>query len=538
METSSRSSRSSVGVLSPQLTASPQRPVAASPQKEPVPTPQREPFQPVVGSPHQVASRDEITIQEQPSIPLLQEQIPAMDLPLLDGTELNMNLRVTDEPALTAQDLLPSASTPAVPPPEKKRKTRRKQDKDKRTEVSEAEIAPEKTPDRHPPEEIPEARAVPPSPGVTLPVITSPLPRRQQINLDPLLETASPARKKRKRQLGFADAETQIPKALLKRNFTNTEDITENFLLPAAKPLSANDLMTMPTGRDLKDARLLPLWRRNAVTQANPLETETPEASSPSDIQSERAVGESRPVLSPEFTAVPLAREVQLSPVLPPPDVSGVERPSIIDESLEALRKATSVTSAAIIEDIEMPSMEQARDMSTSIVEPAEQRSIDTSLQELEDSARKDTSLRKRRRTRSAASTSLLIEPEPSGREPSVSRSLYDVQEEQEHRIPEASDIQPPEVILPAQILEEVTVDPAKAVEALLSEIEEDQLSTGETETTFRSLCPPALTDRKTATAKFTALLDLCAQRILTARQPVAYGDISISLAQEGDRQG
>ena len=73
-----------------------------------------------------------------------------------------------------------------------------------------------------------------------------------------------------------------------------------------------------------------------------------------------------------------------------------------------------------------------------------------------------------RRRTRSAASTSLLIEPEPSGREPSVSRSLYDVQEEQEHRIPEASDIQPPEVILPAQILEEVTVDPAKAVEALL----------------------------------------------------------------------
>ena len=55
-----------------------------------------------------------------------------MDLPLLDGTELNMNLRVTDEPALTAQDLLPSASTPAVPPPEKKRKTRRKQDKDKR----------------------------------------------------------------------------------------------------------------------------------------------------------------------------------------------------------------------------------------------------------------------------------------------------------------------------------------------------------------------------------------------------------------------
>ena len=55
------------------------------------------------------------------------------------------------------------------------------------------------------------------------------------------------------------------------------------------------------------------------MTQANPLETETPEASSPSDIQSERAVGESRPVLSPEFTAVPLAREVQLSPVLPPP---------------------------------------------------------------------------------------------------------------------------------------------------------------------------------------------------------------------------
>ena len=73
-----------------------------------------------------------------------------------------------------------------------------------------------------------------------------------------------------------------------------------------------------------------------------------------------------------------------------------------------------------------------------------------------------------RRRTRSAASTSLLIEPEPSGREPSVSRSLYDVQEEQEHRIPEANDIQPPEVILPVQILEEVTVDPAKAVEALL----------------------------------------------------------------------
>ena len=52
--------------------------------------------------------------------------------------------------------------------------------------MSEAEIALEKTPDRHPPEEIPEARAVPPSPGVTLPVITSPLPRRQQVCIEGL----------------------------------------------------------------------------------------------------------------------------------------------------------------------------------------------------------------------------------------------------------------------------------------------------------------------------------------------------------------
>ena len=58
-------------------------------------------------------------------------QVPQMDLPLLDGTELIMNLGATDEPPLVAQDLLPPASTP-IEPREKRRRSRRKQDKDKR----------------------------------------------------------------------------------------------------------------------------------------------------------------------------------------------------------------------------------------------------------------------------------------------------------------------------------------------------------------------------------------------------------------------
>ena len=36
-----------------------------------------------------------------------------------------------------------------------------------------------------------------------------------------------------------------------------------------------------------------------------------------------------------------------------------------------------------------------------------------------------------------------------------------------------------------------------------------DDLSGGDVETTFRRLCPPALTDRKTAAIKFSALLGI-----------------------------
>ena len=50
-----------------------------------------------------------------------------------------------------------------------------------RTELPEEGMAQEKTPERRPPVEVPETRALPPSPGVTLPIITSPLPRRQQV---------------------------------------------------------------------------------------------------------------------------------------------------------------------------------------------------------------------------------------------------------------------------------------------------------------------------------------------------------------------
>ena len=37
----------------------------------------------------------------------------------------------------------------------------------------------------------------------------------------------------------------------------------------------------------------------------------------------------------------------------------------------------------------------------------------------------------------------------------------------------------------------------------------DEELRLGDTKTTFRSLCPPALTDRKTAAIKFTALLGM-----------------------------
>ena len=50
----------------------------------------------------------------------------------MDGTEVIMNLNVTDEPPLAARDLLPPASTPVEPTREKRRKPRQKQDKEKR----------------------------------------------------------------------------------------------------------------------------------------------------------------------------------------------------------------------------------------------------------------------------------------------------------------------------------------------------------------------------------------------------------------------
>ena len=43
-------------------------------------------------------------------------------------------------------------------------------------------------------------------------------------------ETASPGRRRRRRQLGFADAETQIGKLEMKNRLTNTDDITQQFV--------------------------------------------------------------------------------------------------------------------------------------------------------------------------------------------------------------------------------------------------------------------------------------------------------------------
>lgn len=50
-----------------------------------------------------------------------------MDLPLFDGTELDLNLG-TSEPSLTVQDLLPPASTPAEHPREKRKRPKHRQD--------------------------------------------------------------------------------------------------------------------------------------------------------------------------------------------------------------------------------------------------------------------------------------------------------------------------------------------------------------------------------------------------------------------------
>ena len=72
----------------------------------------------------------------------------------------------------------------------------------------------------------------------------------------------------------------------------------------------------------MKHPLILPLWGRNAKTRRNVQEeAETPEASSPSDAQSERAARDQGPPKSPEFIAIPLTRpeQPQLSPVLPQP---------------------------------------------------------------------------------------------------------------------------------------------------------------------------------------------------------------------------
>ncbi|XP_052771238.1 uncharacterized protein LOC128210933 [Mya arenaria] len=484
-----------------------------------------------VGEGPQVSSIEDITMKEVPSFvtdPLLspQRQIPEeQDLPMMTGEDLAQLLGVPEEPLPPGPDQMPT-STPAHGGPHP------------RTNIESpilsqtlANLTPERVIVPGIPE-VPEMRNAPPSPGVTQlgsPQQNQVRPRESlQLELAPV--TPSPGSKRRRKQLTFADTETQISRAKMRENMETTSNIIEPFVLKDFKGTDANELLAKSADKALHKEPWLSMWKKMAVFRRNIPENLLSHAVTPPheipeiqlEIEQMQQAGIPQETLQPPeqhslVEGLSLVDEnsrllrvdetsllqAQLSPVMAPPphEPKRGRKRSSVDKSIEEMRKIASLSeSGARIGDISLTDMEKSTQEGERTRTSTKRRTLSTSQPIFEDVPTQTPSV-------SSFHTSS-----------TGSRVLFDVVEE------------PLFPFIAVPIREEVAdtgflMDMISSIEQQLGVEQEDY-------TTFADICPPEEVDRKTAATKFHGLLELCARRRIKATQDESYGEIQIRLAE------
>ncbi|XP_053406470.1 meiotic recombination protein REC8 homolog [Mercenaria mercenaria] len=491
-----------------------------------------------------VANVDQITLKEPPPLivdtPLSPIQVPKdMDLPMLDGREMEMLLGQIEEPGLQVLDLLPTSTPFNLDADSSTRQRLRSEQSALESPSRIRQEDKEKTPER-PSTEVPENRAWRIIYNFDFLKICPFAIQRKSLELELTQAVPSPRQRKRKRQLAFADAETQIPKNKMKQNMTTGKDTCELFVLPDVQGVGATDLLAVAGRKELRKEIWHPLWARNARFRRNIPEEELAEAVSPPQLpapdQLDIQIGQQVPEvpLIPDLGETLRPPQPPLSPVLPPQPEDrrrSKRKISTLEESVEELRRISVSmmgTPAREISSIEIP-----RDASTSRIGTPKAAGLDDTLilDDSKDTSKSRGSARKRRTRSSVSKEDEQQAPPPVQELPSgtslqtshtsTGRTLYDVVEEPRYE----------EQFIAVPLLQYITEDQEQMKEELLRSIEGDIEQAGQY-TTFHNLCPPQLVDRKTAAKKFSVLLELCAQGSVTAKQKRSYEDIYIRMAE------
>ncbi|XP_023932118.1 meiotic recombination protein REC8 homolog [Lingula anatina] len=448
----------------------------------------QEPFRPGVGAPL-TSPKERITLQEEVSFSEEEMKLPdEKDLPLFTGEELPM-LDVPEK-ELSAQieaSILAEQQGVAV--------------FEEIHSASESELR----------ADMPVPTETTPTVGVTghrqrpgtepTPGVTPGTPRREEpkrrkvsigLELSPL--TPTPGSRRRKRQLIFADKEIQIHKKKLKQQMADTTDIMRPLMIPSPTPhLSAVELLTLPSRKDIRSRNFLPLWRRCA----NTLTTE----GSDSDIEKRFWT------ISSDEDAVSTVPE--LSPIPEPRDSLQQEK----EESMEIARLSASASKSASRLELLRSFIEQSSDLDVS----------------------SDTGSRSGKRPRLSADRSAdkksraspIPEMETISAPPSRSIRMPPVLEEEREEHHSSMD----------ELLDlDMEARPEKSAKIVHEDVLRILLhltANVDMSITFRTLCPPASNTRSQAAGHFTAILDLCALNKIDLTQEEPYGDIFITRGTE-----
>ncbi|XP_041371044.1 meiotic recombination protein REC8 homolog [Gigantopelta aegis] len=446
-----------------------------------------ESFKPVVGSPHTVSSPDDIKMKE------VLHQIPDIEipgiqeLPGLDGEDLKLPEAPPEADILLEQLLSP-----------------------KRKQLSEIEplLPEEKTPALRPEDGIPPPRRAPPSPGVTPAPVRSIRRKRLSLTMELAPVTPSPLSRRRRKQLLFADNETQIPKKKIREQLLTGSDTCMPFILPDPRPSTVEELFSRPGGKALMYPKLFPLWKRNA----NVGEISETESEKNTPIWTVPELSADKSVTGIELLGSPRSKEPRLEEELPVVALEGsmeIARAAEISD-IEITRTRSHTSMEGIHRGGETPvSMEIPH--STSRDQSLGDQSIDTL----------DESLRPRPASREVPSSEDEINLEAHQVQESVSigdlGSLYVVPEEKE-------DVLSPVL---ARVLELSHIASSMEVLRLIS----SKMESGPV-TTFRDICPTSNT-RPCAAHLFSELLELCKSCHVNVQQEEPFGDIFISRGAE-----
>ncbi|XP_052251787.1 meiotic recombination protein REC8 homolog isoform X2 [Dreissena polymorpha] len=519
----------------------------------------------------QVANVEDITLREAPTLPCMDmdnimsphRQIPPdQDLPPMTQAELEDLLLQGEEPIPPREEQmgpLPDlpTSTPAhpgmQPPTQQHGQSILSPIVPLREELEvtlpvQPEVRPR--PSRKP--------SQPPAPEVTM--TTSPqqgprVPRHSlEMDLSEIRPGVSPSPRRRRRQLVFADKETQISKEKMKE-FLNTGATTcEPFTVKDTTGMEAHDLLMMPGDRALHRPPWLSLWQRRARFRRGLPESELAGAVTPPRdlylIQEEPMfVAFPIPGMTPPrdvdlfqeepmFVAYPLPQEMSLEmprTMVETPSLgqeTSVRQVSFADQHTPAIkgkRKGRKRPSSALeqsIEDLRQTAAQSESGVRIADISMGEEAAKEKSRGD--DSINDSTGTRssKKHKTRSSSTnasmevlqdSSTTTAPTASFHTSGSSRALFDIVEET--RFPDFF------AVPIREDLEEQMND-----QSLLDTISECITAGEEDFTLFSTVCPPETSDRKSAARIFMVLLGLCTQRLVTVRQEkdVDFGEMII----------